>query len=211
MPPDKLPEELPWKWRQVATPITLSAAAFAQLVLEENLDTKKAGGYEWAARKTQDGHDLYRTLDAFNDAFNWDSIPYTTKTGADPPIEVAPGEAAYRITIAAGKRFRPEIAKVTLVASADVANRQFYFFITDGADYLFSSVLGLVITAGQTKVQTWMRMSMNTTAGLQYGIHFPDLELQPGWQMGVYCLNFDTVAAGDNASALVVYGKEAPA
>ena len=61
MPPDKLPEELPWKWRQVATPILLTPAAFAQLVLEDDLKVKQAGIYSWAAKKTQDGHDLYQT------------------------------------------------------------------------------------------------------------------------------------------------------
>ncbi len=145
-------------------------------------------------------------------AFNWDSIPTVAKVGTDPAIEVQPESATYAVVVPAGKRFRPVYAKMTLVASADAANRQMYLVIYDAAGaVIFQSVLGLVVTAGQTQTQTWARMSMQVTAGTQYGVHFPDLELGAACQIRVGINNFDAVAAGDNASALTVYGKEAPA
>ena len=148
---------------------------------------------------------------ALKGAFNWDSIQVVTKTGTDPAIEVSPDAAAYSVVVPAGKRFRPESVKMTLAASADAANRQMFLYIFDAVpEIIFQSALGLVITAGQTKTQTWNRMSMNVTVGTQYGVHFPDIEMSATWQLRVGINNFDTVAAGDNAGALTVYGKEAP-
>jgi hypothetical protein len=54
-------------------------------------------------------------------------------------------------------------------------------------------------------------MSLNTTAGSQYGVHIPDIEMLAGWRISVYCYAFDAVAAGDNATALTIWVKEAPA
>jgi len=143
--------------------------------------------------------------------FNWDSIPSIAKVGTDPAVEIPPSDPSYVLTVPTGKRWRLEGAKMGLVASADAANRTMQLIITDGTDIVFGTVQGLVITAGQTKTQTWVRMSLNTTPGLQFGIHFPDLELLAGWKVYVYITNFDTIAAGDNATALTVWIKEAPA
>lgn len=60
MPPDKAVEQLPWKWRQL-TPIGLGPSEFAQLVLEDDLRVIELGGWRYAAKKTQDGYDLYRS------------------------------------------------------------------------------------------------------------------------------------------------------
>jgi len=144
------------------------------------------------------------------DGFNWDSIPTISKTGTDPAIEVSPDSATYAYVVPAGKRARVEGASMTLVCSADAANRSMFLRISDGTNDIFDSVAGLTITAGQTRIQTWVRMSMLTTAGTQYGVHIPDIELQAGWKIQIAVNNFDTVAAGDNASALTVYVKEAP-
>lgn len=141
--------------------------------------------------------------------FRWG--PTILKTGVDPAVEVAPDGAAYRLTVPAGKRWRVESAWMEIVASADAGNRQMGLNITDGTRVLFVSAYGLVVTAGQTKAQSWARMSMITAAGTQYGLHFPDLELAAGSQIYVYCAAFDAVAAGDNCSALFAYVKEVQA
>jgi len=143
-------------------------------------------------------------------AFNWDSIPFVTTISADPAIEVVPDGNTY-ITIAAGKRFKPEIAYISLVASADAANRTLALRIDDGTTVLYQSPWGITITAGQTRTQSWCKSSLVVTVGTQYGMHIPDIEMQAGWRLSVVSASFDAVAPGDNASALTVYGKEAPA
>ena len=200
MPPDKLPDELPWKWRQVATPITLSAAAFAQLVLEENLDTKKAGGYEWAARKTQDGHDLYQTLDL---SFNWDVIPVQVGTTAVP----AGGAQIAAMTVPAGKRWVVTMVSAQVVATG-VANRAFSLYIGTAAFDYYNTSAGLTITDGQTKRQTMVANSLVTTAGTQFGLHFPLIELPATSKLTMYLSN---IQAGDACTAATYYYKEAPA
>jgi len=142
-------------------------------------------------------------------AFDWDSIPMTIKTGADPAIEVEPSNSP--ITIAAGKRFVPYIAYMTLVASADAANRTMELYISDGTAIVYKAPIGLTITAGQTRTQTWVLDSLIVAAGTQYAMHIPHIEMMAGWRAYVYIAGFDVVAAGDNATALTIYGKEAPA
>ena len=143
--------------------------------------------------------------------YRLDMMPISTKTGVDPAIEVSPAGAAYMIEIAAGKVFRPMLARMTLVASGDAANRQMQLYITDGTTTLWASALGGIVTAGLTQTQTWSRMSMLTTPGTLTGLHMPDITMLPGWKIYVYIANFDTVAAGDNAGPLIVYGQEGPA
>jgi hypothetical protein len=100
---------------------------------------------------------------------------------------------------------------MTLVASADAANRTMELYITDGTTIMYKAPIGLTITAGQTRTQTWARDGLVVTAGTQYGMHIPHIEMLAGWKAYVYVANFDAVAAGDNATALTIYGKEAPA
>ena len=147
----------------------------------------------------------------FDGVFNWDSIPVVAKVGADPAVEVAPDGAAYFLTVPASTRWKIATAEMTLVCSADAANRTLAFQITDGTNVVYQSNWGVTITAGQTKVQSWMAGSFITAAGTQYGMHIPDIELMAGWKVGVVSSSFDTVAAGDNASALTIFVKVVPA
>lgn len=55
------PSEPPFKWRHDPdSPITVSAAAFARLVAENNLKPIEVDGYLWAWLPTEDGYDTYR-------------------------------------------------------------------------------------------------------------------------------------------------------
>ena len=74
---------------------------------------------------------------------------------------------------------------------------------------MYVSPQGLTITAGLTKRQTWVTNSLITAAGTQYAMHLPALILPAGWYLRVKCENFDSVAAGDNATALVAHVQEA--
>lgn len=144
-------------------------------------------------------------------AFNWDSIPVTTILGVDPAIEVSPDNIAYACVVPAGSRWRVQAALMTLVCSADAANRSMFLRIYNAAgDQVYVTAAGVVITAGQTNTQTWVRNSLITVAATQYGMHIPDLELPVGWRVQVAVNNFDAVAAGDNATALTLYVKVIP-
>jgi len=120
------PPEIPWKWRQVATPKDVASAAFAQLVLENKLEVIKSGGYMYAANKTDDGYDLYRTFD------DWGAIPVSTGATADP----AAGANPATITVPAGKRWQFIAWRAILVNDATVANRYLTATVTpDGTNY----------------------------------------------------------------------------
>ena len=143
-----------------------------------------------------------------SDQVNWDAILVTAISGTDPAIEVAPDGAGYEVTVPAGRRAIVQVAAITLVASADAANRvMFLNFVTSAGSVKWISTAGLTVTAGQTKTQTWCKNSLVVTAGTQYGMHMPDIELSAGDKIYVYCALFDTVAPGDNCSALTVYWK----
>lgn len=142
--------------------------------------------------------------------FNWDSIPPVLKTGTNPAAEVSPDNVLYALVVPAGKRWRVQCAYIELVASADAANRTLFMKISDGTNDLYATGNGLTITASQTKIQSWVRNSFVTTAGTQYGMHLPDIELLAGWKIQVGANNFDAVAAGDNATSLYALVQEVP-
>jgi len=138
-------------------------------------------------------------------AFNWDSIPVKTGSTADP----AAGAQLAAITVAAGKRMILYSMEATIVADATVATRIFFAYIRiNGADTTYASLGGLNITASQTKLQSFMANSLVITAGTQYGMHIPLMELPAGATILMYAV---ALQAGDNIGAMTYTYKEAPA
>ena len=76
----------------------------------------------------------------------------------------------------------------------------------DGTNLTLATTTGLVVTASQTKTQSFVAGSMLTTAGTQYGVHFPNIELPVGAKFDVYWQNLQ---AADNLSVLTYTYKEA--
>jgi len=135
----------------------------------------------------------------------WDSLPMKVGLTADP----AAGAQIADIVVPAGKRWRVFEIQATLVASAAVANRYYTLqMYLDGVNASFVGLNGLVITASQTRVQSWMANSGLQTAGTEYGLSYPDIEIPAG---GLIRLVISALDGGDNSSAATYYYKEAPA
>jgi hypothetical protein len=137
--------------------------------------------------------------------FNWDAIPVKVGVTADPVA----GSAPPSVTVPSGKRWRLQSCQASITTDATVANRSMWVWIAlDGTNYVYVSNSGLVITASQTKLQSFIRNSLITASGTQYGLHIPDVELPAGAKFGIALNNLQ---AGDDVTAMTYYYKEAPA
>jgi hypothetical protein len=169
------------------------------LVLENKLEVIKSGGYMYAANKTDDGYDLYRTFDS------WDAIPVSIGVTADP----AAGAQITAVAVPAGKRWLLLGFQNEIVASADVANRNANVYISmDGANNFYISNALLTVTASQTKLISACTNSLITAATTQYGMHIPAIELPAGATFRFY---WNTLQAADNLGVMTYFYKEVPA
>ena len=137
--------------------------------------------------------------------FDWDAIAIKAGTTADP----AAGAQLATITVPANRRWQFWGIELVLVADAGGADRSFVgqLLIAGGSYTTYQTNAGVAIAATQTKLQSFIAGSLLTTAGTQYGMHIPLIELPAGAKITIYCSN---LAAGDNISAATYWYKEAP-
>lgn len=125
------------------------------------------------------------------------TVPAST-VGADP---AAGAEAS--VTVPAGETWELESVRVTLVASAVVANRRVRLVIDDGVNILAEIVAGLDQTATQTITYSYTADGYETVATrsgiLQQGI--PRMLLGAGYRIRTITAAIDV---GDNYSAPIV-------
>lgn len=136
---------------------------------------------------------------------DWDAVGMIRATTADP----AAGAQLAVVTVPAGKRMKIYSAEATVVCDATVANRYFTLYVRmNGTDNTYITNAGLTITASQTKIQSFKSGSLITTAGTQYGMHFPEMELPAGATLFMFLSN---IQAADDIGAMTYTYKVLPA
>jgi len=153
------PPEIPWNWRQVATPKEVTSAAFAQLVLENRLEVVRSGGYMYAANRTDDGYDLYRTFDS------WDAIPVSTGATADP----AAGASPVAVTVSAGERWLLLGGICLATVSADVLTRNVQITVLgDGTNESFNGGKAYFVASETCRGAFGAGVAYNDQSGLGF-------------------------------------------
>lgn len=172
-------------------------------MLEHDLRVVRSGGYYYAAYKTSDGFDLYRTL------ATWEALPMSVGSTADP----AAGAQLANITVPAGKRWLVLGLSYQITTDANVADRQpTLVFRADGTNTT-SAVGTPVITASLTAVRVSFGLggAYGGTAasnGIVFAGMGPGVELPASGNMQAYIYN---IQATDNATIAYYVYKEAPA
>lgn len=185
-----------FRWRIEDVYRTVTGAAFAKLVAENDLAIEGPfGEHYYAKKKAEDGWELYRTV------ADWDSITVATVSTADP----AAGANIAPIIVPAGEEWRLECIQCTITADATVANRIPYLYIEyDGVLLTYETLGGKTVPASTTTAQSFLAESGVTTVGTQYAMHFPLKDWPAGARFRIY---YSGLVAGDNITAAKYFYK----
>ena len=172
------------------------------MVLENQLEVVKSGGYAYAALKTEDGFDLYCTFDS------WDGIPLVVGVTANP----AAGASPATVTVPSGKRWLYLGGVVSLVADATVASRYVYNVVYPNGTTQYLKGRSAAVTASQTRVCHFVPGVTNSSVigndeMVAIGGFLPT-ELPAGATITVESVNLQV---GDDYGAFTYFYKEAPA
>ena len=107
--------------------------------------------------------------------------------------------ADWSTTVPAGHLWRLFSVTAQLVTSAAVANRQPVLVLGDGTNPFAYLTAPAVQAAGATVIYTWANVDTFVALGARQVAALPDLELPPGWTIGVATALLD---AADQWSAV---------
>lgn len=195
--PDTPDEE--FKWRQVASPITVTSAYLAQLSVEYRTPVLRVGAYDYLPVETHDGYDMYR---AFNG--NWDEVTASVGSTADP----AAGAQPATITVPAKRKWKVLSFTEVMVTDANVADR--YAFVQHG------NLAGAVLQVFYAVVPVTASLTQRVSFGRAYpgGVVVNNggrTEAMPEFEVGAtdnIRLNWLNIQAGDNGAVVYYQYKE---
>jgi len=188
------------KWRNT-TAQTLTAAAFAQKVLEYGLRViGPYEGYIYCAQESDDGYDLFRTF------ASWENATEIETASADPAAGAASVTA---LTVASGTKQRVVGISITYVRDANAANVVLRLAIADGTRNVVQAGTTTALTASKTWIVTWGIDLPNATwnDGTTYYITAPlpkDFDLLAGYSAVIW---FDNKQATDNAAPAYTHSR----
>ena|SRR5437870_7986383 len=107
--------------------------------------------------------------------------------------------ADWSATVPAGHLWRPFTVTAQLLTSAVVANRQPVLVLGDGTNPFAFLTAPAVQAASGTVIYTWANVDTFVSLGSRQVAALPDIELPPGWTIGVSTALLDV---GDQWSAI---------